>query len=62
MCTLDSSLLDDFDFDLCFAVDFEAEVVLEVDEVVFDDLVVLGSDMVEAVVVVNGWWGEGVVC
>lgn len=43
LCTLDSSLLDDFDFDL--EDDFAADVDLEVDEAVLDDLVVLGSDM-----------------
>lgn len=52
--TLESSVLDDFDFD--FEADLEAEDDLEVDEVVLDERVVRGSDMVGAVVVLNGWW------
>lgn len=74
MCTLDSSLLDDFDFDL--DVDLEADVVLEAEELDLeaevldleadvldlDVLVVRGSAMVEGVVVLNGcrcrWWSK----
>ena len=70
MCTLDSSLLDDFDFDL--DVDLEADVVLEAEELDLeaevldleadvldlDVLVVRGSAMVESVVVLNGWWSK----
>ena len=43
--------MDDFDFDL--DVDFEADVDLDVDEVVFDERVVLGSDMIGGVMSVN---------
>ena len=70
MCTLESSLLDDFDLDL--DVDLEADVVLEADELDLeaevldleadvldlDVLVVRGSAMVESVVVLNGWWSK----
>ena len=52
LCTLDSSLFDDFDFDLELD-DFEADVDLDVEEVVFVDLVVRGSDIFAVVVVVN---------
>lgn len=55
LCTLDSSLLDDFDFDL--EVDLDVDADFDVEEVVFADLVVFGSDMLGAVVVVNGWRG-----
>ena len=67
LCTLDSSLLDDFDLDLA-EVDFEAGVDLEadadfdVDEEDFEVRVVLGSDMAGVVVVLNGWRGVFVVC
>ena len=54
MCTLDSSLLDDFDFDL--------DVDLEADVLDLDVLVVRGSAMVESVVVLNGWWEQVAVC
>lgn len=55
LCTLDSSFLDDFAFDL--EVDFEADADLDVDELVLADLVVLGSDMLGVVVRRNGWRG-----
>lgn len=61
MWTLESSLLEDFDFDFK-EVDFEADVDFDVDEADFDVLVVLGSDMVGVVVVLNGWRGVFVVC
>ena len=43
--------MDGLDLDL--DVDFEADVGLDVDEVVFDDRVVLGSDMTGSVMTVN---------
>lgn len=67
LCTLDSSLLDDLDFDL--DADLDADVDLDVEELVLVDLVVLGSDILGAVVLINGlrgwmiWWfvdGEAV--
>ena len=74
LCTLDSSLLDDFDFDLdvdleadvdlvAAELDLEAEVLdLETDVLDLDVLVVRGSAMVESVVVLNGWWEQVAVC
>jgi hypothetical protein len=63
LCTLDSSLLDDFDFDLeeeAFAADadLEADADFDVDEEDFEVRVVLGSDMGGVVVVLNGWRGQ----
>ncbi len=65
LCTLDSSLLDDLDLDL--DADFDADADFDVEELVLDELVlvdrvVLGSDMVQKVVVLNGWRGTLVVC
>jgi hypothetical protein len=74
LCTLDSSLLDDFDFDLDVDleadVDFEADVLdleaevldLEADVLDLNVLAVRDSAMVESVVVLNGWWEQVAVC
>lgn len=50
--------MDDLDLDL-EVDDFEADVDLDVEEVVLDDLVERGSDMCAVVVEVNCWWVDG---
>lgn len=56
LCTLESSLLEDFDFDL--EVVLPADVDFDVDEAGLDDLVLLGSDIFGDVVALNGRrWG-----